>query len=92
MSFSSNTIPTFFWFAVMSANFGTITISIVLSILLGKIFYLNGRIVAVVEICFSVISFIIIINRSHYSHIKYVNEKFSLDGYFPKNTCLSNEV
>ena len=55
-------------------------------------FFLNGRMVPVVEICFSVVSFIIIINRSHYSRIKYMNDEFSLDWYFPKNTCLSNEV
>ena len=76
----------------MSANFGTITISIVLSILLGKMFFLNGRMVPVVETCFPVIFFIIIINQSHYSRIKYMNDEFSLDWYFPKNTCLSNEV
>ena len=76
----------------MSAYFGTITISIVLSILLGKILFLNGRIVPVVEICFFVIFFIIIINSFHCSRIKYMNNELSLDGYFPKNTCLSNEV
>jgi len=56
----------------VSVNFGTITISIVLSILLGKVFFLNDRVAPVVEICFSVISFIILINRSHYSRIKYM--------------------
>ena len=57
-----------------------------------KIFFLNGRVAPVVKICFFVISFIIIINPFHSSRIIYVNEEFSLDGYFPKNTCLSNEV
>ena len=69
-----------------------IFIIIFLLILLGKIFFLSGRVASVVKICFFVISFIIIINPFQSSRIIYVNEEFSLDGYFPKNTCLSNEV
>jgi len=53
----------------MSDNLGTITISIVLSILLGKMFFLNGRVAPVVESCFSITSYIIIINLFHCSHI-----------------------